>query len=171
MYLISMYFDKVATDSMTRLMKKVAAACGNTYMTDNDVPAHMTLTMFEAVSDDVAVKIFDRVKEVVRGGEILIPSFGAFPAGVVYASPVLNEYLHSQIAGACQAIGSDGRIQARYMPYSWQPHVTLGKTLTEAQMQKSLHALVEEFSVIRANVVRVGLARPKPYRELGSLEF
>ncbi len=48
MYLISVYFDRTATKRMQTLIEQIAAASGNHYMTEKQVPPHLTLSAIDA---------------------------------------------------------------------------------------------------------------------------
>lgn len=43
MYLISVYFDEQANKNLQRYINMIADKTGNTFMTDNNVPPHITL--------------------------------------------------------------------------------------------------------------------------------
>ena len=47
MYLISAYFDEHTTRQLQRFIDAVAQNTGNTYMIDNNVPPHLTISSFE----------------------------------------------------------------------------------------------------------------------------
>ena len=95
MYLISIYFDKKTNDIISRYITKVAETTGNTFMTDNNVPPHITVAAFEARNDDIAVKVFEHAVSELKRGIIQYVSVGVFLPYVLYVTPVLNEYLHN----------------------------------------------------------------------------
>ena len=48
MYLTSIYFDDKANKLLQRNINKIAEKTGNTFMTDNNVPPHLTISSVEA---------------------------------------------------------------------------------------------------------------------------
>lgn len=53
MYLVSVYFDKTAEHILQRYINKIAEKTGNSFMVDNNVPPHMTISEIEARSENV----------------------------------------------------------------------------------------------------------------------
>ena len=47
MYLISIYFDEKTNNRMQSYIKQVAKRSGNTFMTEKNVPPHLTISAFE----------------------------------------------------------------------------------------------------------------------------
>mgnify|MGYP001658309316 FL=1 len=52
MYLISAYFDEHVTKGLQRLIDNIAKETGNTYMIENNVPPHLTISSFETRKPD-----------------------------------------------------------------------------------------------------------------------
>ena len=48
MYLISVYFDDKNNKIISNYINKIAQKTGNTFMTDNHVPPHLTIMSVEA---------------------------------------------------------------------------------------------------------------------------
>ncbi len=48
MYLISVYFDDKSNKIISNYINKIAQKTGNTFMTDNHVPPHLTIMSVEA---------------------------------------------------------------------------------------------------------------------------
>lgn len=63
-------------------------------------------------------------------------SVGAFLPGVIYIAPVLNKYLHElSETYSKDIIKRQGvTVDYRYMPFSWLPHTTLAKRLSNKQL-------------------------------------
>ena len=53
MYLISAYFDQRTTKNLQKYIDRIAQEAGNTFMTQNHVPPHMTISAIEARNVDV----------------------------------------------------------------------------------------------------------------------
>lgn len=92
MYLISAYFDEHVTKGLQRLIDNIAKETGNTYMIENNVPPHLTISSFETRKPDNLKEEFMKLNKI-GAGEINIFSIGQFLPYVMYATPVLDEYL------------------------------------------------------------------------------
>lgn len=76
MYLISVYFDEQANKNLQRYINMIADKTGNTFMTDNNVPPHMTISSIEARNVDVIVPAFEALKDNINAGSIQFVSVG-----------------------------------------------------------------------------------------------
>lgn len=172
MYLISAYFDKNTTKHLARLINTVAQKCGNTYMVDNHVPPHMTISNFEIRDPYNLIEDFNRLKNF-SAGDINIISVGAFLPYVLYASPVLNNYLQILAENTYEILSTrnDVTISKCYKPYQWFPHITLGKKLSKEEMQTAFEAMQIHFSPIAGKIVRLGLSETNPHRDIASVEL
>ena len=168
MYLISLYFDDKTNVMISRYIDKIAKCTGNTFMTENNVPPHLTISSVEARSGEVLMKDFESLKCKLQMGKIQFVSVGMFLPYVIYMTPVLNEYLQdisSQIYDTVKSI-SETRISRFYKPMQWFPHVTLGKKLDKMQMRTAFEIMQESFQPVEADVVAVGLAKTNPHKDL-----
>lgn len=172
MYLISAYFDQNTTKHLTRLINTVAQKSGNTYMTDNNVPPHMTISSFEMRDPYNLIEDFNKLKNI-GAGDINIISVGAFLPYVLYASPVLNNYLQTLAENTYKILTSrdDIAINKCYKPYQWFPHITLGKKLSKEEMQTAFEAMQIHFSPIAGKIVRLGLSETNPHRDIAGVEL
>ena len=168
MYLISAYFDDNSARLLQGFIDEIYAVTGNDFMIRNQVPPHLTLCAFEQRSDDAAKSLFAEMKEVLSFGEIEIASIGAFLPYVLFAQAVANEYLFNSNDSIVQVLGKneDTIINRFYKPYAWMPHITLGKTLEQEQMQKAFDVLQKNFTPFKAEIKSFGLAKPNPHKNL-----
>lgn len=168
MYLISAYFDDNPARLLQGFIDEIYAVTGNDFMIRNQVPPHLTLCAFEQRSDDAAKSLFAEMKEMLSFGEIEIASIGAFLPYVLFAQAVTNEYLFNLNDSIVQVLGKneDTIINRFYKPYAWMPHITLGKTLKEEQMQKAFNVLQKSFTPFKAEIASFGLAKPNPHKNL-----
>lgn len=167
-YLISAYFDSDANHILERYIRDISIKSGNGFMIENHVPPHMTISSFEARSDEVAKAVFERIQSKLRTGEIFIPAIGVFFPSVIYAEAVQNLYLYelSKLVYE-ELLKYEGIIVSRYyQPLSWIPHVTLGKTLDEEQLREAFTYLQKNYSPIKARIQGFGLAKTNPHRDI-----
>ncbi len=167
MYLVSAYFDKETNKKLQNYMKAIAKETGNTFMTENKVPPHMTISAIEAKNIEVLAPEFEMLKGKIWTGKIKIVSMGQLLPYVFYATPVLNQYLEvlsGEVYNAFSGI-EETRISKYYQPHSWLPHITLGKTLTPEQMAEAFQVMQKMFVPMEATVVELGLAKVNPHED------
>ena len=104
MYLISAYFDENTNKILKHLQQRISDKTGNDFMIRNNVMPHLTISAIEARNVDVLIPAFEKVcreklqpldeKGVVNvNNAINIVSIGQLFPRVIYAAPVLNEYM------------------------------------------------------------------------------
>lgn len=173
MYLISAYFDSRTTRILQSYIDKIAVATGNTFMIDLKVPPHITISAIEARGVEVLQPAFERLQGKVDKGQVSIVSVGQLLPYVCYATPVLNQYLQhlsQQVYDTMKDI-EETSISKLYKPYSWLPHITLGKTLDKEQMQGALSCLQEHFIPVRGEIVELGLAKVNPHKDVVTIDL
>ena len=170
MYLISIYFDAQTSATLEKLIKRVAEATGNTFMLDNQVPPHITVAAVETKREDELVKCIDKLvtSSSIYTGDIQWVSVGAFMPQVIYIEPVLSEYLHCLSVRLTEEFSTieDTICSSHYQPFHWLPHCTIGKQLSKEQMVEAFKVLQQYFVPIEGRVVRIGLARTNPHRDI-----
>lgn len=168
MYLISVYFDEQANKNLQRYINMIADKTGNTFMTDNNVPPHMTISSIEARNVDVIVPAFESLKDNINAGSIQFVSVGQLLPYVMYITPVLNEYLmdlQNKVYVAVKDI-PETSVSRFYKPYSWLPHITLGKKLDKDQMMIAFDVMRNNFATFDAKVTGIGLAKVNPHEDV-----
>lgn len=173
MYLVSIYFDEQTNRKIQRYVNHVAEKTGNTFMLDCNVPPHITVSAFESQSEEVAISKLENVAQSLQRGTLQWVSVGQFFPYVLYIAPVLNEYLHDMSQKIFKGLENmeDILISPHYQPFSWFPHSTIGKKLTKEEMQVALRVMQESFGVFEGEVVKIGLAKPNPHRDIISWEL
>lgn len=173
MYLISIYFDETANLTINRYVRRVAEESGNDFMLVNDIPPHITLSAFEA-QDEMAV--MQELQEIVSGwkqDKIQYVSVGTFLPYVLYITPVLNEYLHNMTTCIYEKFHEKAGVKMSkcYRPFQWMPHTTIGKKLSKEEMLKAFEVMQKQFAVFDARVVKIGLAKTNPHRDIWIYEL
>lgn len=173
MYLVSIYFDEATNKRIQKYINKVAEKSGNTFMLDGNVPPHITVSAFEMQQEEVVMEKLEYVVKGLQQGTLKWASVGQFFPYVMYIAPVLNEYLHDMSATLYDAlVQMDGvKISPYYKPFQWLPHTTIGKTLSNEQMRVAFEVLQNSFGMFEGKVVRIGLAKPNPHRDIKSWEL
>ena len=168
MYLISVYFDEKTYKTLQKLIERVAKASGNMFMMEHQVPPHMTIGAFETNQLEDAISVFHQFQKKFTSGKIRIMSMGQLLPYVLYVTPVLNEYLQGLAEDVNEILEQVPNIRKSkyYRPYSWLPHITIGKTLAKEEMVKAFETMQQYFVPMEATVMEIGLARTNPHEDL-----
>ena len=168
MYLVSIYFDEKTNKKMQQYINKVAEVTGNRFMIDGQVPPHITISAFETQDEQAAISAVECAAAKLQQGKLTWVSAGQFFPYVIYLAPVLNEYLHNLSLTLYDEIAqvNDIQISPYYRPYQWFPHSTIGKKLTKEEMKTAFEVLQNSFGMFEGNIVKIGLAKPNPHRDI-----
>jgi len=168
MYLISVYFDNTSTKRIQSLINQVAAASGNHYMTDKQVPPHLTLSAIEARSVEVLIPAVKKLEGKLHQGTVQFVTVGQLLPYVLYTMPVRNHYLQELAEQVYDTISDipETTVSRYYRPQSWLPHVTLGKTLSKEQMQRAFAVIQDKFSIFEAQITELGLTKVNPHDDV-----
>lgn len=173
MYLISAYFDEQTNKQLSHYINQIANKTGNTFMTENRVPPHITISSMETNNEEALLSRFGQLGTKLPQGFLQFVSVGTFFPYVIYVTPVLNAYLQTMAEEVYQAvIDIDGiKIGKYYQPMQWFPHVTLGKTLSKEEMSCAFEIMQNCFVPFEGKLTSVSLARTKPYKELAYISL
>ena len=173
MYLVSIYFDENTNKKIQKFINQVAQKAGNTFMLDENVPPHITVSAFEALAEEQVIKVLSHVAIELKKDTLQWVSVGQFFPYVLYIAPVLNEYLHDMSVQIYNALSQiDGvKISPYYQPFQWLPHSTIGKTLTKEEMKIAFEVMQNSFGMFEGEVLRIGLAKPNPQRDIMNWEL
>jgi len=173
MYLISAYFDDTTKKKIERLIFRIAEKTGNTFMTENNVPPHMTVSSLEARGTGILLPYVSKLESEISCGEVQFVSIGSFFPYVLYMAPVLNEYLQNLSRAVYDAMSDiEGVSVSRYYkPMQWLPHITLGKTLTKEQMREAFAVMQEGFAPFTGKITAIGLAKVNPHENVWRMDL
>lgn len=168
MYLVSIYFDEKTNKRIQKYINAVAERTGNTFMLDGKVPPHITVSAFEAQNETEVIQALENVVKGLGSGNLTWASVGQLLPYVIYAAPVLNKYLHEMSVTLYNALVQvEGvKVSPYYQPFQWLPHTTIGKTLSKEQMKVAFEVMQNSFGVFSGEVVKIGLAKPNPHRDI-----
>lgn len=168
MYLISAYFDETTTHKIQQYINQVAKKTGNTFMLDKNVPPHITISAFETKQEQQVIQLLEDTTKKIEQGALQWVSAGIFFPSVIYLAPVLNQYLHTmsvQVQEILQQI-EDISISKYYQPFSWVPHATIGKKLSQEELYQAFTVLQHQFGTFSGQITELGLAKTNPYENL-----
>lgn len=173
MYLISIYFDKQTNKTMQRYIDKIAEKTNNHFMIENHVPPHMTIAAIEARNVNVLKPAFETLNGKLYSGSMKVVSVGQLFPYVMYATPVLNQELFELTEEVYSTFCNipETKMSEYYKPFSWLPHITLGKTLDKVQMQKAFQAMQESFVPFTAQFDEIGMAKVNPHEDVARFKL
>ena len=173
MYLISIYFDKQTNKILQWYIDKIAEKTGNHFMIKNRVPPHMTIAAIEARNVNVLKPAFETLNGKLYSGSMKVVSVGQLFPYVMYATPVLNQELFELSEEVYSTFFDipETKMSEYYKPFSWLPHITLGKTLDKVQMQKAFQAMQESFVPFTAQFDEIGMAKVNPHEDVGRFKL
>ena len=168
MYLVSLYFDDKAAVRIESFINKVSEKSGNTFMTDNNVPPHITITSFQTAEENRVVEILDKRIKDIEAGIIDLVSIGVFKSSVIFLAPVLNEYLHNLSVNIYESISlvDNISISKYYLPFQWMPHTTIAKKLTKEELITAFQELEKNFTIFSGMIIRISLSKTNPHEEI-----
>lgn len=168
MYLVSLYFDDKSACRIQGLINKVAEKSGNSFMTHNNVPPHITIAAFQSNEEEKVIEILDKRIKNISGGMITWASIGIFKSSVIFLAPVLNEYLHNLSVSIYESISSVENIDISkyYLPFQWLPHTTIAKKLTKEELMLGFQELNNNFTIFSGRITRIGLSRTNPLENI-----
>ena len=163
MYLVSVYFDDKSNKIISDYINKIAQKTGNTFMTDNHVPPHLTIMSVEAREEEKLTEVMEQLERSLTKGQIQLVS----------VTPVLNLYLEDMIEQVHDMVKNipEVRMSRYYQPMQWLPHITLGKKLSKEQMQEAFAVMQEQFVPMEVTVSEIGLAKTNPHQDLVRIEL
>ena len=152
MYLVSLYFDDKAAVRIESFINKVSEKSGNTFMTDNNVPPHITIASFQTNEEEKVIKILDeRIREINRG-IITWASIGIFKSSVnIYEGISLIENIS---------------ISKYYLPFQWMPHTTIAKKLAKEELILAFEELEKNFNIFSGEITKIALSKTNPYEDI-----
>lgn len=173
MYLVSAYFDNHTNKILARYMEEIARKTGNHFMTENEVPPHLTISSAEARSGEILLPFIQQLQGTLKQGEVRFVSVGMLFPYVMYVTPVMNSYLLELSTKVYDSICSipEVSVSKYYRPLQWLPHVTLGKKLTKEQMRVAFEIMQEKFIPFTGKITEIGLAKVNPHEDLLRFEL
>lgn len=173
MYLISAYFDEITTFKIQQYIDQVAKKTGNTFMIDNCVPPHITISAFHTKHEEQVIGLLEQKITKLKSEIVQWVSVGTFFPNVIYLIPVLNQYLHTLSLNVYNCITQveNISISSCYQPFCWMPHTTIGKKLTNKEMLEAFQVLQHQFGTFSGQITKIGLAKTNPYKNLAVFEL
>ena len=173
MYLVSLYFDENTNQKIQSLIQQVANKTGNTFMTDGNVPPHITICQFETTQETEAIRLLKNCAESLYQMDVQFVSVGTFLPHVIYLAPVLNKDLFQASLNTHMNLVSRVATSTSqyYQPFQWIPHATIGKTLSQEEMKIAFEILQNQFGPFKGRITKIGFAKTNPYQDVAVFEL
>jgi len=166
-YAVVLYFDVKTELYIQNLMNHLCDKGMNTYMLDNKIPPHVTISLFDKYNTDGLVNIIKKFADSLKSFELCFASIGVFYPPVIFLAPVIIQQLleaNSTIINSLKEVATD--FNDYYMPGTWVPHAALGVKLSENELQEAFKIVQKEFKTFSGIITKVALAECNPYKEL-----
>lgn len=172
-YAIGLYFDKDSESKFNNLIQNMVQGGVNNCMLEHKITPHTTLANVSAEDATEIIKSLDKNIACIYSGEIFWASIGVFMPLVIYAAPVLNEYLSGlnvQINNLLKTVTETGR-NGFYLPYQWVPHTALAVKMNQDELKIAFNIVTNEFVAFGGVAERLFLAQCNPFKELKTWEL
>lgn len=171
-YAVILRFDGKIEKKGSRLIDEAAKASANSYMTDQKIPPHVSLSIFSKENDAGLKEIVADFARPLDAFEMRFDSIGVFNPEVLFLAPVATSYLIglcADINKKISEIASD--LNGYYLPDRWVPHMALGIKMNPEELLRAFAALQKEFSPFSGRAVKIALVECCPYREAFCLKL
>jgi len=169
-YAAILCFDEETEFYFSNIVTAIAQSGASSYMLDAKTPPHITIADFHTDEIDNVVSEINRNISDFAAGSVAWVSLGAFAPRVLFAAPVMNEYL----LNACTNINRLIKPLAphcgfgQYLPFQWVPHTTLASRLDNDSLSKAFDVAAKEFSAVRGKCTKLMIVQCSPYKEVKS---
>ena len=167
-YALILCFDKDTESYFNSIIKSIANSGASSYMLATNIPPHITIADFYTKEINTIVSELDNNITNFAIGDVIWASLGSFIPSVLFASPVMNEYL----LNACININNLVKPFAphcgcgQYLPFQWVPHTTLAFHLNNDSLNKAFNVATQNFTAVKGKCTRLLLAQCNPFKEI-----
>ena len=168
-YAIVLYFNKAMEDKINSFIYKIANETGNKYMVDNNIPPHITISLFKYDEEiDTIINIVENNISKFIKNKIGIASIGIFNPNVLFLSPMMNDYLigSNKNINKIIKINDNVLLDKNYVGNQWIPHISLAVKLNKEELVDGIRTLTEYFEELEIETNRIGLVECNPYMNI-----
>jgi 2'-5' RNA ligase len=165
-YAVVLYFDDATEERFNKIIKAVSESQEESYMLDKKIPPHITISFFRTEKIDEIVGILNQRHLDFTMGNIYWATLGAFIPEVLFAAPVLSDYLLNACISANLLFKDFADFNVFYLPYQWVPHTTLATKLSQIELNKAFEIATKNFTAFGGKSSKIVLVECNPYREI-----
>ena len=167
-YAVVLYFDKETESYFRDIIVSIAESEVSNYMIDSNVIPHITIADFHTENIDNVIDALEKSIYDFKLGDVIWASLSSFVPHVLFAAPVMNEYL----LDTCVTINRIIKPLAphcgngQYLPFQWVPHTTLASRLDSKSLSMAFNIALQRFSAIKGKCNRISLLQCSPVQEI-----
>jgi len=167
-YAVVLYLDKETESYFNDIIASIADSGASNYMLDNKTIPHITIADFHTDMVDIVVNELDNNISDFKVGDVIWVSLGTFVPRVLFAAPVMNEYLHSMCVHANRLIRPFAPYcgYGQYLPFQWVPHTTLASRLDSDSLSKAFEVALQKFTAVKGKCIKISLIQCSPIKEI-----
>jgi len=166
-YAIILTFDAKTESTFNELVEKLAEAQPQNYMKEHSIPPHVTIAFFCTEHIEEVAQKLDANIALFPAGNVTWASLGAFVPKVLFAAPVLDEYLQNACITANRLVEDITEVgdEGHYLPNQWVPHTALVCRANQKELAKAFDIASRHFTPLSGTACHLVLARCNSYKE------
>ena len=168
-YGIILLFENESEDKIKDLINKIAQNNGNNYMLENNIPPHLSISLFE-YNDPIhsIIELLDKNISNIKSQNLYLASIGIFNPNVLFLSPVINNILLESNKNINKLLENNGvnKFDNYYLENQWVPHISLGVKLNKNELLNGINLLINNYQNMGIKINRIGLVECNPYKEI-----
>jgi len=167
-YAVILYFDSKTETIFNELIRLVVDDNISSYMCDNQVKPHITIADFKTENIEAVIQDFDENIVNFSSGEVIWASIGAFVPRVIFAAPMMNEYLLTICQESNNIISKNATpCEPRYyLPFQWVPHTTLASNLDIEKLNQAFKIITRHFNPTKGHCMRLSIIQCDQVKEI-----
>jgi len=167
-YAITLNFDAKTETAFNKLVEKLTEAQPQNYALEHNIPPHVTIAFFCTEHIDKVAEKLDANIALFSTGTVTWASLGSFVPKVLFAAPVLDDYLRNACVTANRLVQNISEVgdEGHYLPNQWVPHTALLYRASQDELTKAFDIAARHFTPINGTSNRLILAQCSPYKEL-----
>lgn len=166
-YAVLIYFDSVSEHKLRKIQSEVSHASGNTYLFDNNIHPHITLSIFTRDEYQDLTSDLTSFADELRFIEINLTSIGIFNStpAVVNLLPVVTKDLTRIHMSLRERLSQHiTEFNSYYEPPNWVPHCSVAINVAPDELMSAVEAACREFAPMTCKINMLSLVECNPFR-------
>jgi len=168
-YAVIVYFDHVSEGKIRRIQSEVSRVTGNTYLSDNRILPHITLSLFSKESFQEILEDLASFAPELRDISVSLSSIGVFNStpAVVNLLPVVSDeliYIHENLAEKLSRHISD--FNPYYERANWVPHCAVAVNIAPDELTGAIETTCRLFTPMACKFSTLSLVECNPYSKV-----
>jgi len=168
-YAVIVYFDHKSEGKIRRIQNEVSRVTGNTYLSDNKILPHITLSLFSKESYQEILEDLAAFASELRDVSVSLSSIGIFNSSpaVVNLLPVVSDELiriHTSLTGILSQHISD--FDPYYERADWVPHCAVAVNINPNELTGAIETTCSLFTPMTCTFSTLSLVECNPYSKI-----